>query len=104
VPFVSEVAAGLNEVVTRSTASESGASTAEMAKTADVGAGAEAAAHMSAAEAAAQMSATTETSTVSTTEAPTMSASTSSAAARQRVSGQSPGESGSRCQDDHGFT
>jgi hypothetical protein len=50
------------------------------------------------------MSATTETSTVSTTEAPTMSASTSSAAARQRVSGQSPGESGSRCQDDHGFT
>jgi hypothetical protein len=95
VPFVSEVAAGLNEVVTRSTASESGASTAEMAKTADVGAGAEAAAHMSA---------TTETSTVSTTEAATMSASTSSAAARQRVSGQSPGESGSRCQDDHGFT
>jgi hypothetical protein len=103
VPFVSEVAAGLNEVVTRSTASESGASTAEMAKTADVGAGAEAA-DVSAAEAAAHMSATTETSTVSTTEAATMSASTSSAAARQRVSGQSPGESGSRCQDDHGLT
>jgi len=85
VPFVSEVAAGLNEVVTRSTASESGASTAEMAKTADVGAGAEA-------------------TDVSAAEAATMSASTSSAAARQRVSGQSPGESGSRCQDDHGFT
>jgi hypothetical protein len=55
-----------------------------------------AAAHVSAAaEPAAHMSATTETATVS---APT------SPAARKRVSGQSPCESGSRRQDDHSLT
>jgi hypothetical protein len=62
--------------------------TAEMAK-------ARAAAHVSAAEPAADMSATTETATVSTPTSP---------AARKRVSGQSPGESGSRRQDDHSLT
>jgi hypothetical protein len=62
--------------------------TAEMAK-------ARAAAHVSAAEPAAHMSATTETATVSTPTSP---------AARKRVSGQSPGESGSRRQDDHSLT
>jgi hypothetical protein len=52
---------------------------------------AEAAAHVSAAaEPAAHMSATTEAAT--------------SPAARKRVSGQSPGESGSRRQDDHSLT
>jgi hypothetical protein len=61
--------------------------TAEMAK---------AAAHVSAAaEPAAHMSATAESAAVST---PT------STAARKRVSGQSPGESGSRRQDDHSLT
>jgi hypothetical protein len=43
------------------------------------------------------MSATAETATVSTPTA-------TSPAARKRVSGQSPGESGSRSQNDHGFT
>jgi hypothetical protein len=63
--------------------------TAEMAK-------ARAAAHVSAAaEPAAHMSATTETATVSTPTSP---------AARKRVSGQSPGESGSRRQNDHSLT
>ena len=57
---------------------------------------AEAAAHVSvAAEPATHMSATTEAATVSTPTSP---------AARKRVSGQSPGESGSRSQDDHGLT
>jgi hypothetical protein len=54
------------------------------------------AAHVSAAaEPAAHMNATTETATVATATSP---------AARKRVSGQSPGESGSRRQDDHGLT
>jgi hypothetical protein len=47
------------------------------------------------AEPAAHMSATTETASVPT---PT------STAARKRVSGQSPGESGDRRQDDHSLT
>ena len=106
-PRVSELAAGLREVVTRGTASETGPSTAEMAKAADVGpakaadasAAAEAAAHMSA---AAETMSTTEATTVSTTKTTTVP--TTSAAARQRVSGPSPRESGSRCQDDHRFT
>jgi hypothetical protein len=41
------------------------------------------------------VSATAETATVSTTTA-------TSSTARKRVSGQSPGESGSRSQNDHG--
>jgi hypothetical protein len=98
-PFAAEMATGLGEVVTRSTASQSGASTADMAKAPDVSAAAESA-DVSAAETAAHMSATTETSAVSTT----VSTPTTSAAARKRISGQSPGESGSRCQDDHRFT
>jgi hypothetical protein len=98
-PFAAEVATGLGEVVTRSTASQSGASTADMAKAPDVSAAAESA-DVSAAETSAHMSATTETSAVSTT----VSTPTTSAAARKRISGQSPGESGSRCQDDHRFT
>jgi hypothetical protein len=54
---------------------------------------AKAAAQVSAvAEPAAYMSATTETATVSTPTSP---------AARRGVSSQSPGESGSRRQDDH---
>ena len=48
-----------------------------------------------AAEPAAHMSATTETATVSTPTSP---------AARKRLSGQSPGQSGSRRQDDHSLT
>jgi hypothetical protein len=57
---------------------------------------AEATAHVSAAaEPATHMSATKETATVSTPTSP---------AARKRVSGQSPGESGSRRQDDHSLT
>jgi hypothetical protein len=103
-PFVAELAAGLRKVVARGTASETGPSTAEMAKAADASAAAEAA-DVTPAEATAHMSAATET--VSTTEAPTVSAtkattvSATSAAARKRVSGQSPRERGSRCQDDH---
>jgi hypothetical protein len=62
--------------------------TAEMAK-------AKVAAYVSGAAEAAHMGATTETATVST---PT------SSAARKCVSGQSPGESGSRRQDDHSLT
>jgi hypothetical protein len=85
-PFVAEVAAGRGEVLTPNAATESDASAAEMtpAKAADV----------SATEPAAHMSATAETPAVST----------ASPAARKRISGQSPGESGGRCQDDHGFT
>jgi hypothetical protein len=121
-PRVSELAAGLRKVVTRGTASDS--ATAELAKAADAGSAktadvsatpeaanvsaAETAADMSAAETAAQMSAaaetmsTTEAATVSTTE--TTAVPTASAAAGKRVSGQSPRERGSRCQDDHRFT
>jgi hypothetical protein len=59
-------------------------------------AAAEPAAHMcaAAAEPAAHMTATAEPAPVST----------SPAAARKRVGGQYPGESGSRQQHDHGFT
>jgi hypothetical protein len=60
---------------------------------------AEPAAHMTAtAEPAAHMTATAEPAPVST------STSTSPATARKRVSGQSPGESGSRQQHDHDLT
>jgi hypothetical protein len=86
---VGEVAARFCKVLTRKAATESSAKTAEMAL-------AKAAAHASAAaEPAAYMSATTETATVSTRTSP---------AARKRVSGQSPSESASRRQDDHGLT
>jgi hypothetical protein len=118
---VYEVAARRGEVVTRSAASESGTTTAEMTKAADVGpakpadvaaakaADASAAAEaanvttaeapdVSATESAPYMSATTEATAVSTTVP------TASAAAGKRVSGQSPRERGSRCQDDHRFT
>jgi hypothetical protein len=57
-------------------------------------------AHMAAAEAAAHMAAAAESATVSTPA--TMSTATSTAA-RKRVSGQPPGESGSHSQNDHGL-
>jgi hypothetical protein len=71
-PFVAEVGAGRGEVLTPNAASKTGASTAEMG-----------------AAKAADMSATAEPSTVSTAEATTP-------AARERISSQSGGESGSR--------
>jgi hypothetical protein len=55
---------------------------------------------MAAAEAAAHMAAAAESATVSTPA--TMSTATSTAA-RKRVSGQPPGESGSHSQNDHGL-
>ena len=58
------------------------------------------AAHVAAAEAASVS--TPEAATVSTPEAPTTVSTTP--AARNRVSGQSAGERGSRRQDDHGLT
>jgi hypothetical protein len=84
-PIVAEAAARLGKVLTRKTATESPAA-AEMAP-------AKAAAHVSAAKPA-HVSAAAETSAVST--APS--------AARERVSGQSPGESGSHSENDHGLT
>jgi hypothetical protein len=94
-----DVAARLG-MQTRKAATESHATTGEMASTkaaAHAGAAAEPAAHMTAAaEPAAHMTAATEPAPVST--------STSPAAARKRVGGQSPGESGSRQQHDHGLT
>jgi hypothetical protein len=86
--IAADVAARLG-MQTRKAATESHATTGEMAS-------AKAAAHMSAAEPAAHMTATAEPAPVST--------STSPAAARKRVGGQSPGESGSRQQHDHGLT
>jgi hypothetical protein len=61
----------------------------------------ETAAHMAAAttEAATHMSAATTTETSATVSSPTTTA--TSPAARKRVSGHSPGESGSRSQNDH---
>jgi hypothetical protein len=58
----------------------------------------EPAAHVAATEPAAHMSATPETPAVST---PTTVSTAETAAARERISGQSPGESGSRRQNDH---
>ena len=107
--FVTEVAARRGEVLTHTAVGESSASTAEVARTeaSNVSAAAKAA-DVSAAEATdasateptADMSASAEPTGVSTTEAATMSTTTSSAA-RKRISGQSGGESGSRCEDDH---
>jgi len=85
--IAAEVAAHLG-MLTRKAATESRATTGELAS-------AKAAAHASAAaEPAAHMSATTEPPAVSTPASPD---------ARERVSGQSPGESGSRRQNDHGL-
>jgi len=97
--IAAEVAAHLG--MSRKAATESRATTGEMASAnaaAHASAAAEPAAHMTAtaAEPAAHMTATAEPAPVST--------STSPAAARKRVDGQSPGESGSRQQHDHGFT
>jgi hypothetical protein len=86
--IAADVAARLG-MQTRKAATESHATTGEMAS-------AKAAAHMSAAEAAAHMTTAAEPAPVST--------STSPAAARKRVGGQPPGESGSRQQHDHGLT
>ena len=99
-------------MLTRQAATESRATTGEMASAkaaAHAGAAAEPAhvsaaepaAHVAAAEPAAHMSATTEPPAVST---PTTVSTATSPAARKRVSGQSPGESGSRSQNDHGLT
>jgi hypothetical protein len=52
--------------------------------------------------AAAETMSASEATTVSTAE--TTAVPTTSATAGKRVSGQSPHESGSRCQDDHRFT
>jgi hypothetical protein len=122
-PFVGEVAASRGEVPTRPV-SDTGASTGEMAraKAADVSAAAEAASAtepaaqmstaaeaVSAAEPAAYMGASAEPAGVSTAEtaamstAATMSTATTSAA-RERISGQSGGESGSSQEDDHRLT
>jgi hypothetical protein len=60
--------------------------------------------HMGAAESAAHMSASTETAGVSAPATATMSTPASAAVRSKRVSGQSPGESGSRQQHDHGLT
>ena len=124
IPFVAEGTARLGKVLPRNAASESRAGAAEMApakaaahasadakaahasaaKTAYASATTEptqvSAADVSAAEPAADVSAATETPTMPATKTPTRSA----PAARKRISGQSPRESGGRCQDDHGFT
>jgi hypothetical protein len=94
---VVEATAGPGEVLTRKGAAESRARTAEMAATESAAhmSASEPTAHMSTAETATHMSATTETAPVST---PT------SAATRKRISGQSPGESGGRSQNDHDLT
>jgi hypothetical protein len=90
---VPEVAARPGHVRTREAAAATEATymaateaTAHMAAT-------EATAHMAAAEATAHMAAAAEPATVST----------ATATARKRVSGQSPSESGSHSQNDHGL-
>jgi hypothetical protein len=91
--IAAEVATHLG-MLTRKAPTESRATTGEMAS-------AKAAAHASAAaEPAAHASATTEPPAVST---PTTVSTPASPAACERVSGQSPGESGSRRQNDHGL-
>jgi hypothetical protein len=110
--IAAEVAAHLG-MLTRKAATESRTSTGEMASAkatahasaaaepaAHAGATAEPAAHVAATEPAAHMSATTKPPAVST---PTTVSTPASPAARERVSGQSPGESGSRRQNDHGL-
>ena len=104
--IAAEVAAHLG-MLTRKTVTESRATTGEMASAepaAHAGAAAEpahaSATHVAATEPAAHMSATPETPAVST---PTTVSTAETPAARERVSGQSPGESGSRRQNDHGL-
>jgi hypothetical protein len=98
--IAAEVAAHLG-MLTRKAATESRAWTGEMASAkaaAHASTAAEPAAHVAATEPAADMSATTEPPAVSTpTTVP------ASASARESASGQSPGESGSRRQNDHGL-
>jgi hypothetical protein len=91
-----EVAARLG-MQTRKAATESRATTGEMAS-------AKAAAHMSAAEPAAHAGAAAEPATHMTAAAEPAPVSTSTSPASKRVGGQSPGESGSRQQHDHGLT
>ena len=102
--IAAEVAAHLG-MLTRKAATETRATTGEMASAepaAHAGAAAEpaymSATHVAATEPAAHMSATTDPPAVST---PTTVSTPASPAARERVSGQSPGESGSRRQNDH---
>jgi hypothetical protein len=117
--IAAEVAAHLG-MLTRKAATESRATTGEMASAepaAHAGAAAEpahvsathvaatepahvSATHVAATEPAAHMSATPETPAVST---PTTVSTAETPAARERISGQSPGESGSRRQNDHGL-
>jgi hypothetical protein len=99
--ITAEVAAHLG-MLTRKAATESRATTGEMAsaKAAAHASAAAEAAHVAATEPAAHMSATTEPPAVST---PTTVSTPASPAARERISGQSPGESGSRRQNDHGL-
>jgi len=117
-PNVADVAAGLGKVLARNAGSE-GAGAADMACSkapTQTGAAAQAAdmgtaetadmsaaqtADMRAAEAAADMRAATEAATVASSEAATVAA--PSSATRERVSGQSRAERGSRRQDDHGL-
>jgi hypothetical protein len=111
--IAAEVAAHLG-MLTRKAATESRATTGEMASAepaAHAGAAAEpahasaaepahvSATHVAATKPAAHMSATPDPPAVST---PTVST-PASPAARGRISGQSPGESGSRRQNDHGL-
>jgi hypothetical protein len=111
--IAAEVAAHLG-MLTRKAATERRATTGEMASAepaAHAGAAAEpahvraaaepahaSATHVAATEPAAHMSATPETPAVST---PTTVSTAEPPAARERISGQSPGESGSRRQNDH---
>jgi hypothetical protein len=110
--IAAEVAAHLG-MLTRKAATESRATTGEMASAepaAHAGAAAEpahvsaaepahvTATHVAATEPAAHMSATPETPAVST---PATVSTAETPAARERISGQSPGESGSRRQNDH---
>jgi hypothetical protein len=81
---------------TRKAATESRATTGEMAST-------KAAAHMSAAEPATHMTATEPAAHMTATAEPAPVSTSTSAAACKRVGGQSPGESGSRQQHDHGL-
>jgi predicted flap endonuclease-1-like 5' DNA nuclease len=102
--IAAEVAAHLG-MLTRKAATESRATTGEMASAEPAHASAAEPAHVSAAhvaatEPAAHVAATPETPAVST---PTTVSTPASPAARQRISGQSPGESGSRRQNDHGL-
>jgi hypothetical protein len=114
---VIEVAARLGKMWTRETTAEGLAAHAVAAESTPANAAAhsaaarsgaaKAAAHMAAAKSAttkstAHVAAAAETAAVSTA-APAETAA-SAAAARQRVSGQSPGESGSRRQNEHDLT